>query len=1017
MWRRYNFYDRQNVPKLDPKALSLLDGATATCAARSAVSRGNDWLLLFACTDGTVQALTTGLEPLSSFQAHGARAAFLQYCGQAKQNRNLLVTLGEDDREEGSSALSSTCLKLWDLDKCAFTEESPRPPCLRTVKLFSAKFPEAPITCFKVYEEGPTQLSMAIGLENGSVYIIRGDVTRDKVTRSRLQVKMDDGTSAGPITGLGYRPEGARALYLFCTTNNITASFDINNQPHRYVLDAHGANSRCVTTTDQNDLVVGRSEAVYFYEAEDRGSCLAFSGEKRQLIAFAGHLLVVSAASATGPGAGTSQIQIYDLRNKLLAFSSPVADIAHLICANGLVAVLLAEGSAMLLREKSTTAKLELLFRKNLYGIAISIIQAESGDRNAIAEVHRRYGDHLYLKQDYDGAMGQYLQTIGLVEPSYVIRQFLDARRIHNLTTYLEQLHTSKLATADHTTLLLNCYTKLKDVKKLNAFLTGKGMPAAEDAGEREERTKPQASAVAAAVISEAAEEENAAAAAAADEEEPVASEVADPDAEATLHYRARFDTETVIKVCRAAGYNVEALRVAARAGMHAWRLRILIEDLHRPDDALEFLAALPFKDAEAGLQKYGRRLLAARPEGTTALLQRQFEGEGKTGASGSVPPPKVAVRARRAAQLLQIFTERPRDLLVFLEHCMSVLAKEASAESSSTVGTDERLLYNTLLELLLRRDLSSEESAEERRVTHNDATSTGGGAVIGAGAGTAPPSFDAMDRRARALELLKGAWPVGEAAPRYDADHALVLCRLHDFSQGPIFLYERMGLFVEVLRCYMRASDHRGLLDTCTRLGQSQPRLWVEVLSFFSSREQDCSAEVQEALGHIERGRLLPPLVVLQTLAKNPSMTLAVVKDYVSRAITSESRLIEEDRAAVAKYETETARMRAELEEMRSSARIFQNNRCASCTAPLDLPAVHFFCSHSYHQSCLGDAETECPKCAPEARTVLNIKRSLEASASDHDRFFQSLANSEGDGFSLIAEYFGRGMFSLRKE
>jgi len=37
--------------------------------------------------------------------------------------------------------------------------------------------------------------------------------------------------------------------------------------------------------------------------------------------------------------------------------------------------------------------------------------------------------------------MGQYVATIGHLEPSYVIRKFLDAQRIHNLTSYLEQLH------------------------------------------------------------------------------------------------------------------------------------------------------------------------------------------------------------------------------------------------------------------------------------------------------------------------------------------------------------------------------------------------------------------------------------------------------------------------------------------------------------------------------------------------------------------------------------------------
>ena len=89
-------------------------------------------------------------------------------------------------------------------------------------------------------------------------------------------------------------------------------------------------------------------------------------------------------------------------------------------------------------------------------------------------EIYRMYGDHLYKKCDWDGAMTQYCQTIGHVEPSYVIRRFLDAQRISNLTMYLERLHEThngENVTADHTTLLLNCYAKLKDVEKLNRFI------------------------------------------------------------------------------------------------------------------------------------------------------------------------------------------------------------------------------------------------------------------------------------------------------------------------------------------------------------------------------------------------------------------------------------------------------------------------------------------------------------------------------------------------------------------
>ena len=87
----------------------------------------------------------------------------------------------------------------------------------------------------------------------------------------------------------------------------------------------------------------------------------------------------------------------------------------------------------------------------------------------------RQYGDHLYNKGDNATAIDNYIKTIGHLEPSYVIKRFLDAHKINFLTAYLQALHKQGLANEDHTTLLLNCYTKLKDQNKLNEFIS-KGM-------------------------------------------------------------------------------------------------------------------------------------------------------------------------------------------------------------------------------------------------------------------------------------------------------------------------------------------------------------------------------------------------------------------------------------------------------------------------------------------------------------------------------------------------------------
>jgi hypothetical protein len=150
------------------------------------------------------------------------------------------------------------------------------------------------------------------------------------------------------------------------------------------------------------------------------------------------------------------------------------------------------------LSEKDTQTKLEVLFKRHLYSIAIELAHNSQYDANAIVDIFRKYGDHLYSycfyfmcfiflwktlinfdslcfvilrKGDYDLAMTQYIKTIGRLEPSYVIKKFLDAQRINNLILYLQKLHEAGLANANHTTLLLNCYTKLKEFQKLDEFI------------------------------------------------------------------------------------------------------------------------------------------------------------------------------------------------------------------------------------------------------------------------------------------------------------------------------------------------------------------------------------------------------------------------------------------------------------------------------------------------------------------------------------------------------------------
>ena len=64
--------------------------------------------------------------------------------------------------------------------------------------------------------------------------------------------------------------------------------------------------------------------------------------------------------------------------------------------------------------------------------------------------------------------------------------------------------------------------------------------------------------------------------------------------------------------------------------------------------------------------------------------------------------------------------------------------------------------------------------------------------------------------------------------------------------------------------------------------------------------------------------------------------------------------------------------------------ARVFQNSKCALSGAPLELPAVHFACGHSYNLRSLGENEKECPICAPQFRAILDIKKAMRSGATE---------------------------------
>ncbi|KAJ3221469.1 Vacuolar protein sorting-associated protein 11 [Clydaea vesicula] len=582
-WRQLAFFEKEKVQQVNssssPNWLKSIDEITSATSGKG--------LLYFGDSTGKITIVNNQMEVELEFQAYSNKIS------QLKSDENLIPTI-----------------KVWNLDKI---DKSTKAPTLtRTTKIQHGNR-VFPVTCFAVLE---ALTQVAVGFENGLVILIRGDISRERFTSQKV---LHEGSAC--ITGLGFHEENSKVTLYIVTLNEILTAVTTTKDVKKNVLDELGCDFGCaiLTTVDnRHEMVIGRNEAIYYYGIDGRGPCAIIDGEKTFLSLFRQYLIVVSKErkqKSVQDSNNTSQqvtteisdtssgtyLSIYDLKNKFIAYvgNFPLNEgeangspIFAVIGEWGELFVITKNKRIFRLKEIDLSSKLEILFKKNMYGLAIAIVtslQGEnninsiqktsenielqeltstanfSGDYGTVVEICRRYGDWLYLKGEFDAAIQQYLKTIGYLEPSYVIRKFLDAQRIHNLTSYLQALHEKGFGNSDHTTLLINCYTKLRDNKKLDIFLK-----------------------------SNTSEE-------------------------------WKFDVDTAIKVCRSAGYFEHALFLAQHYDQIDWYMKIQIEDLKEYRKTVAFLSKLPTSLSRAELKKYGYILVTELPMEMSEILIKLF--------------------------------------------------------------------------------------------------------------------------------------------------------------------------------------------------------------------------------------------------------------------------------------------------------------------------------------------------------------------------------------------------------
>jgi len=256
----------------------------------------------------------------------------------------------------------------------------------------------------------------------------------------------------------------------------------------------------------------------------------------------------------------------------------------------------------------------------------------------------------------------------------------------------------------------------------------------------------------------------------------------------------------------------------------------------------------------------------------------RQASATGREGSRSSSPHPSI-LTARQAAPpklpsprlFFAHFVDHTAHFIRFLEEVasrrwgQSLEGSSASApilEASTDEKNEQAAVWNTLLELYLST-LSAHTDTDPSEASHQER---------------------------KIIRLLR------DSNLPFDLTHALIVCSTHTFTPGLVLLWEKFGMYEDVLRFWMDR-DREGtdpeassqVLHYLNLYGPTHPHLYPLVLRFLTSNASLLSrhtSDLKAILEHIDQERIMPPLGVVQVLSRNGITTVGLVKQWLMSGI-----------------------------------------------------------------------------------------------------------------------------------
>lgn len=914
-------------------------------------------------------------------------------------NLNLLVTFAECLGLPG-------IIKIWDLNK--ITQLSPS--TINDDEKMSHKFVTQvlvhegdnsyPVSCFAFND---TLSCVALGYTNGKVILVRGDMLRDRGAKQRVIYESTD-----PITGIHFN-RFEDVLYVTTISKVLTVLTTGRNQgkPHRVLSRNQGVDLDCSDLEYKSlKLITASTKDLKYYNHVSRSSVINFNVPKRKILRlFKDYLLIVcpiEESALEGNNSNSSKtltrLLILDLKNMHISFSLtiPNLSISHIFAdhAENNVYLLSTDGVLYKLHEKPINQQLETIQQRELFGIALNLAKQNELDDSTILQIYKLYGDYLYAKADYDGAIDKYIECLLLFSKDLskasdadddnmedfiinVVMNFKQVSNVRNMTKFLAELHRLNLADSDHVTLLICCYCKLKMTKDIDEFI-----------------------------------------------DEINTEQVAQNGKDTRLDYD-KLNYALFVKLFKECGYYHQVTQLLLKLDRPHSVVDIQLNELGQYDKCIAYMRSLPVDELLRILIDFLGTLLGYKPMETTELLINVFTGrykpekqqdffseaseQSKPTEPEAEPHPTISSYGAflsylsgssedrkksdelgeptylppKPSLVFQCFIGHEPEFVVFLEACLETFDKYQGNTN------DKQDLLITLFDVYLSMASKEPEQSEQWK--------------------------------AKAADLLRSN------GDEMDQSQALLISFMHDFSEGQKIVSESSEDFEESLfqSCQMN-DDIEGCLEIVRKHGEKKPILYKSMLKYMGSSkkgiEKLSNKDFHFILEKVKAHRLLYPLEVVATLSANPHANIGMVRDYLIDHFEETQRQLNNNEKLIQSYEHESTKNSLALTELTTNATVLNNSKCNGCELFLEYPVIYFKCKHAYHQRCLnenvyipesagkGADEPKCPLCINELQS-LEAARERQLHVKEETEIFKQQLEEAPDKFKVICDYIGKGI------